>query len=174
MFIIVLGVGIFAVHRSSIFGKEAWHKAFLTLPFTLAMTGVDVSRGRSAVVPGREAWWSTLAPIVPGPAPRGAERLLGFEWARRILPSGWEGRHLSPTAQGLLGGKAAPDRGTSSPSSLLQGSALMHFYLLEEARPPGCGTSGARRSTRTAPAGLLGQRRLRGAIPGTERARQRC
>ncbi|KAL2299538.1 hypothetical protein Nmel_014201 [Mimus melanotis] len=108
-------------------------------------------------------------------SPEGRRVAAGLGWAPGF--SRWAGRvGISIPPRRERG--AAQDRGVSSPACLLQGSALMHFYLLEEARPRRQRHGAAARwSTRTAPAGLLGQPRHCGssvATSATERARELC
>lgn len=115
-----------------------------------------------------EAWWTwgvmlsrsslgILALILPGPALQGGEwlLLLGLRWLRGLSRrAGWDG-HLGSAMQGCV---------VSSPAAVLQGSALMHFYLLEEARAvepaPSLGArsaAGARWSSRTSTRFMAGQ-----------------
>ena len=102
-------------------GKGIQHKVFITVPSALGIIGVNVSRGKSAVVPGREAWWtwggmlshrspSILAPILMDPAPQGGEwlLLLGLQWPRGLsCRAGWDG-HLGPIIQEPLHGQSGP------------------------------------------------------------------
>ena len=154
-------------------GKGIQHKVFITVPSALGIIGVDVSRGKSAVVPGREAWWTwggmlshrspgILAPILTGPAPQGGEwlLLLGLQWPRGLsCRPGWDG-HLGPIIQEPLHGQSGPGPCCELSCCCLAGVGTN--YLLEEARAtdpaPSLGArsaAGAWWSSRTAPASGL-------------------
>lgn len=167
MFITVLGAGILAVRRSRIFRKETCLSKSQGFPHGPLYPG-DY---RGGCVQGEKCCGSRkgsmavhLGSHAPGSSPEGRREAVGAWVGTRVLRSGWVGRRLYRTTRGVLCGTAAQDRGVSSPASILQVSALMHFYLLGEARPPaarGCGMLGARWSTRTAAAAL---RQLRGHL----------
>lgn len=152
------------------------HKDFITVPSALGITGVDASGGRVLwSLEGKHGGHGVGCLATASPA-----SWLPSSWVQPLEAvsgcCGFGGHEGSPARLGGMGtlalpcrncstGRAAQGHVVSSPAAVLQGSALTHFYLLEEARAAepapslgACSAAGARWSSRTAPAlGLVGQ-----------------
>lgn len=104
---------------------------------------MDVSDGKCAVVPGREACCSCVGNAYPPlPQPPGSSPAVavaaGASVATRVVLLGWVGWDgmgtlALPRRNGSVG-RTAQGPVVSSSAAVLQGLALAHFYLLEEAR----------------------------------------